>query len=208
MGVRTRTILVALALAAGQPGVAQAHLMATGMGPIYDGVIHFGLSPEDYLPVIALAFFAGLRGSPTVRRLLWVLPMTWLCGAIAALAGLSVPAGPLSWTTPVMFLVIGGGLAANLEISETAAAVVAAAFGGLRGVADISGVNASLPHLASLADMVASAVVVFAIAASLALPLKRPWMVIAMRVSGSWLAASGLLLAGWVWRYGTQIAGS
>ena len=32
--------------------------------------------------------------------------------------------------------------------------------------------------------------------------------VIAVRVSGSWLAAAGLLPAGWVWRYGARVAGS
>jgi hypothetical protein len=56
--------------------------------------------------------------------------------------------------------------------------------------------------------MAASVFVVFAIAASISLPLTRAWMVIAVRVSGSWLAASGLLLAGWVWRYGARATGS
>jgi hypothetical protein len=69
-------------------------------------------------------------------------------------------------------------------------------------------VPASLAHLGSLAGMAASAFVLFAIAASLSLALTRAWMVIAVRVSGSWLAASGLLLAGWVWRYGARAGGS
>jgi hypothetical protein len=29
-------------------------------------------------------------------------------------------------------------------------------------------------------------------------------MIVATRVSGSWLAASGLLLAGWILRYGAK----
>jgi hypothetical protein len=32
------------------------------MGPIYDGLLHFLTSPEDLVPVLALALFAGLRG--------------------------------------------------------------------------------------------------------------------------------------------------
>ena len=56
--------------------------------------------------------------------------------------------------------------------------------------------------------MVASVFVVFAVAASITLPLTRAWMVVAVRVSGSWLAASGLLLAGWVLRYGARATGS
>lgn len=208
MRARAWPVIVALVLAVAAPSVAQAHLNATGMGPIYDGITHFGLSPEDYLPTIALAFFAGLRGPATTRLLLAVLPLAWLAGGFAGLAGLAPPAAAMSAATAAMFLVVGGGLAANLEPPRIVIAGVAAALGALRGVADLSGVDASLPHLASLAGMAASVFVVFAVAASLTLPLTRAWMVIAVRVSGSWLAASGLLLAGWVWRYGARVAGS
>jgi urease accessory protein len=208
MRARTRLILVALAVAIAVPTAAQAHLVATGMGPIYDGITHFGLSPEDYLPTVALAFFAGLRGPASVRLLLAVLPLAWLAGGLAALAGLALPAAALSAATAVMFLSIGGGLAANLDLPRPASAAAAAALGLLRGVADLSGVELSLPHFASLAGMAASVFVVFAIAASISLPLTRAWMVIAVRVSGSWLAASGLLLAGWVFRYGARAIGS
>jgi hypothetical protein len=207
MGAR-RLVLAALAIAAAAPGVAQAHLVATGMGPIYDGVTHFGLSPEDYLPAIALAFFAGLRGPTTVRLLLAVLPLAWLAGGLVALAGLAAPPAVISAATAAMFLAIGGGLAANLNLPRWGSAAAAGALGALRGAADLSGVELSLPHFASLAGMAASVFVVFAIAASLTLPLTRAWMVIAVRVSGSWLAASGLLLAGWVWRYGARVTGS
>lgn len=208
MGARGRLAVAALALAITAPTAAQAHLVATGMGPIYDGVTHFGLSPEDYLPVIALAFFAGLRGPPTSRLLLAVLPLAWMAGGLAAFAGLAPPAAASTAATAAMFLVIGGALAANLDAPRVVSASAAACLGALRGVADLVGVTASLPHLASLAGMAASVFVVFAIAASLVLPLSRAWMVVAVRVSGSWLAASGLLLAGWVWRYGARVAGS
>ena len=33
------------------PGAARAHLVATGLGPVYDGAAHFALSPEDYVPI-------------------------------------------------------------------------------------------------------------------------------------------------------------
>lgn len=207
MGAR-RPILVAAVLAVLAPGAAQAHLAATGMGPVYDGITHFGLSPEDYLPVIALAFFAGLRGPQAARLLLGVLPLAWLFGGVAAFAGLAPPAAALAAATAVMFLAIGGLLAANLDLPAWACAGPAAVLGLLRGVADLSGVEANLPHVASLAAMAGSVFVVFAIAASITLPLTRMWMIIAARVSGSWLAASGLLLAGWVWRYGARAAGT
>lgn len=208
MGVRRHlTLAAALATALAVPTAAQAHLVATGMGPLYDGVVHFGLSPEDYLPVVALAFFAGLRGATSSRSLLAVLPLAWVAGGLAAFAGLAPPPAALAAATAVMFLVIGCGLAANLDLPRWASALAAAALGLLRGLADVAGVAPSLPHLGSLAGMAAAVFTVFAIAASLILPLSRAWMLIAVRVSGSWLAASGLLLAGWVWRYGARAAG-
>ena len=33
------------------------------MGPIYDGLMHFLMSPEDLVPALALALLAGLRGA-------------------------------------------------------------------------------------------------------------------------------------------------
>ena len=52
---------------------AEAHLNSTGMGPFYDGLVHFLMSPEDIIPVFALALLAGLRGANYGRRALFVL---------------------------------------------------------------------------------------------------------------------------------------
>jgi hypothetical protein len=59
---------------------AEAHLNSTGMGPIYDGLVHFLTSLEDLVPVLALALLAGLRGPSYGRRALFVLPSAWLLG--------------------------------------------------------------------------------------------------------------------------------
>ena len=37
-------------------------MITTGLGPVYDGVAHFALTPEDSIPVAGLAVLAGLRG--------------------------------------------------------------------------------------------------------------------------------------------------
>src|SRR5664279_6134020 len=59
---------------------AQAHLNSTGMGPLYDGLTHFLLSPEDFVPVLALALLAGLRGAAYGRWALFTVPAAWLLG--------------------------------------------------------------------------------------------------------------------------------
>ena len=59
---------LALAFAFGlSPGLADAHLINTGLGPVCDGITHFALSPEDFLPAIALALLTGLRGKSCAR---------------------------------------------------------------------------------------------------------------------------------------------
>src|SRR3974390_837844 len=65
---------------------AQAHLNSTGMGPLYDGLMHFLLSPEDFVPVLALALLAGLRGASHGRRALFTLPAAWFLGGLLGLS--------------------------------------------------------------------------------------------------------------------------
>ena len=81
---------IGLGLLAALP--AQAHLVDTGLGPVYDGIAHFALTPEDLLPALALAVLAGLRGADSARRVVFVLPLAWL--------GAAVLAASLSWSWP------------------------------------------------------------------------------------------------------------
>ena len=40
--------------------IAGAHLVTTGLGPFYDGISHFFLSPEDLLPALSRQHPCGL----------------------------------------------------------------------------------------------------------------------------------------------------
>jgi hypothetical protein len=187
------------------PATAQAHLTVTGMGPLSDGVAHFALSPEDFLPVVGLGLLAGLRGPTTARAWLAALTLGWAAGGAAALAGLGPPSIVASAATALLYLTIGGLLAANRAVGPTWGGVLAASLGLVRGEADLQGVAPGFVHAIALAGMAASAFVVFALAASITLPLRRAWMIVAARVSGSWLAALGLLFAGWLIRFGPAV---
>lgn len=205
--MRTRAaIAVAVAvLALVVPAVAQAHLVATGMGPIYDGVSHFGLSPEDWLPVIALGLYAGLRGPAHARAALAAVTLGWLGGGAVAMAGLAPPPIVLPALTALLYLGVGGLLAANRDFKPAVAAGAGVALGLVRGLADLAGVVGSLAHALTLLGMAASVFVVFALAVSVTLPMRRIWMIVAARVGGSWLAALGLLFAGWILRFGAAV---
>lgn len=192
-------------LASLAPASAHAHLVVTGMGPLFDGISLFALSPEDFLPVIALAFFAGLRGPRYARVLFWTIPLGWLIGGGLAMVALTPPDIVLSAMTAVLFLMVGGLLAANPGLSVAVCTGFGALLGIVRGMADLANVQESPAHVLGLLGMGATIFVTFAIAASVTLPLKRLWIIAVARVCGSWLAALGLLLAGWILRYGAVI---
>ena len=65
-------MLIFLVTSLGNASLANAHLVTTGMGPVYDGIGHFLLTPEDFVPVLSLALYAGLRGADCGRRALYV----------------------------------------------------------------------------------------------------------------------------------------
>lgn len=203
--MKRRALLAMAGLAALFPQAADAHLVTTGMGPLYDGITHFALSPEDFLPVIALAFYAGLRGPASARAGLAAVVTGWIAGGALALAGVAPQGSALPAATAILFLGIGGALAADLALQPVLVAALGLALGLVRGDADLAGVALTLPHGGTLAGMSAAVFALFALAASLTLPLERLWAIVAARVGGSWLAALGLLFAGWILRYGAAI---
>jgi urease accessory protein len=204
--MKARHVVLVAALALAAPRAAEAHLVSSGMGPLYDGVIHFALSPEDGLPVVALGLYGGLRGPASARLMLAVLPLAWLVGGLLASAtgGGAAPI-VLAVASAAILLAVGGLLAANLPLPSSLCAVAAGTLGLVRGFADLAGAPITSGAVLTTLGMSAAVFAVFALAASVTLPLRRFWMIIAARVTGSWLAAAGLLLAGWIIRYGARV---
>jgi urease accessory protein len=114
---------------------AQAHLMNIGFGPFYDGLMHLLIPPEDLLPVVALALFAGLQGPALGRIVLFALPLAWLTGSIVA-GLLDIP----PFTVPVMMtlvtIALGILLAADKPLPPALIASIAILLGLLHGSAD------------------------------------------------------------------------
>jgi len=191
--------LVAAALATlTSPATARAHLNSTGMGPLYDGVLHFVLSPEDLLPVLGLALLAGLRGGAQSRRVLFVLPVAWLLGG---LAGTAAPAtGGSPFVSAAWFLLLGGLVAADARVPQGVTVGLAVVLGLSHGWLNGSGMGDFWPAVGALAGLTASVFIVVALGSAPVVSLRAHWARIAVRVAGSWVAASGLLLLGWAAR--------
>ena len=176
------------------PVRAEAHLNSTGMGPVYDGLLHFLQSPEDVIPVLALALFAGLRGAAHGRWALFVLPAAWLLGGLVGLASTS---SGNSILTVVSFLLLGGLVAADARLSLRATTVIAALLGLQHGYLNGAGMEQPGIGVVALLGVVFMVFIFVAFSTALVVSLRWPWTRIAVRVAGSWIVASGLLMLGW-----------
>ena len=178
---------------------ARAHLVDTGLGPLYDGIAHFAMTPEDLLPALALAVLAGLRGADAARRVVFVLPLAWLLGAALASA--------LSWAWPAVpawlpLLLLGALVTLDRPLPRGALTAIAAGSSLLLGAASGQAMAQAGAGVRGVIGSVAALFVTSTLVAAAAVAWQGGWLRLAWRVAGSWLAASGLLLLGWSVRGG------
>jgi len=174
--------------------------MTTGLGPVYDGLLHLAMSPEDLVPVLALALLAGLRGATHGRRALFVLPPAWLAGG---LAGLAVHGRVSATATSFSFVLLGGLVAADARLPLGVTTGLAATLGLLHGYLNGAAMDGPGQGAFALLGIIAAVFTLVALAASVVVPLRAAWARVVVRVGGSWIAAIGLLLLGWGLRPGT-----
>jgi len=177
---------------------AEAHLVTTGLGPIYDGVGHLLVSPEDLVPVLALALLAGLNGPTAGRTALFFLTAAWLVGGVA---GAFVGAPWISSaTTAGSFLVLGILTAVDRRLSPALVATLAVAAGLLHGWLNGVALVVAGREALGLVGIVGTIFVLVTIAAAVVVSRQSGWARVASRVAGSWVAAIGLLMVGWAFR--------
>jgi hydrogenase/urease accessory protein HupE len=178
------------------PSYASAHLVTTGLGPVYDGIGHLVMTPEDLIPTLAIALFAGLRGAAPGRRALFVLPLAWFAGGLLGVIIEGLPTFPVA---AISFLILGVLVAADLNLSPklftTIVVVVGLVHGVLNGVALKDGAG-----ILGLIGIMSTLFVIVAIVSAFIVSLKKPWAKIVVRVAGSWVAAMGMLMFGWLMR--------
>jgi urease accessory protein len=174
---------------------AQAHLATTGLGPVYDGISHLLLSLDDLLPVLAMAMLAGLNGPTAARWAAFALPAAWLGGGIVGLhAGLT---GLPAYITSLSLLLIGILVAADLRLRPPVVSAAATVLGLLHGTLNGAGIAMAGREASALVGTVGAIFVIGVLVAAAVVSLRVPWARIVVRVAGSWIAATGLLLLGW-----------
>jgi hydrogenase/urease accessory protein HupE len=170
---------------------AEAHLVTTGLGPVYDGISHFLVSPEDLVPVLVMALLAGQCGPETARRVLLALPASWLVGGLVAFVA---PPAPPTELTGLIFILLGGLVAAHLRPPVAAVIALASVLGLFKGFINGSAISSARADMVSLLGIVATVFVATALVAAAAIAITWPPAKIAFRVLGSWTTATGVLL--------------
>jgi len=178
------------------PSHAAAHLVTTGMGPVYDGIGHLLLTPEDLVPVLAIALYAGLRGTVAGRRMMFLLPFAWFVGG---LAGSAVNAATSIPIPAISSLILGGLVATDLCMPAAAVSGLAIVLGLVHGFLNGAALKDGAGTLGLIGIMTMLFVLV-TLASALVVSLGKPWARIVVRVAGSWIAAIGLLMFGWALR--------
>jgi len=187
-----------LVSACGLASPAQAHLVQTGFGDFYDGIAHVALTPADLLLVIAVALLAGQRGTLAARWTLFALPVAWLVG------GLIGTRMPDETTLPVLTTVSFGVAGILVVFDARVPAAVVAGFGvsaGLvHGIVNGATLSPTGASLLGLSGAVSAVFCLFAMLSAQVATLQAGWTRIAVRAAGSWIAAAGLLMLGWLAR--------
>ena len=192
--VLKRSALIGLLALAAAP--AHAHLVETGFGAFYDGIAHVVLTPADLLVVVALALLAGQRGTQAARWALLALPLAWLVGGVV---GMLFPSDlTLPVLTTLTFGLAGVLVALNTSLKVAVVALFTVMAGLLHGY--VNGASLGGSGTLALAGAVSAACCLFAILAAQVTTIRAAWGRIALRAVGSWVAAAGLLMLGWLAR--------
>ena len=193
---RVAARIVPLALLAGVPGAAHAHLVNSGLGPFYNGTLHLLLSPGDLLVVLAVGLLAGQSGKPSARWAAIVLPLAW---GGAALAGLLLGTATASgWIGVALLILLGALVAAGVRLPPSLMASLAALTGLVHGLDNAGAFVASDSAPVAIAGIASGVLILTLLTAALAVSPRADWTRIALRVGGSWIAAIGLLMLGWL----------
>ena len=189
---------LALALALfGMPSLAHAHLVNTRLGGFYDGMLHPLTGFEDALPWLALAILAAFQGAQRARWLLLTFPLGLLAGGGSweLMPGLSfVPA-----LSVALIAIVGLAVATAIVLPLPITLAFGAIVGLVHGYLNAQAMAETTDHLLFISGVTAVGYVTITLTIACAIAFlqgKGSWQAIALRASGSWIAAVGIMAFG------------
>jgi urease accessory protein len=189
---RGRLFIALLALS----GEAAAHGSVKGLGNFSNGFLHPLIEPTHLISLVALGLVIGQRGLERSEP-------AASCFAAGSVAGLALAGFGWTLETEVPLLAIAALAGILVATSATLPRLIYGVGAALFGLGIGLG---SRPELASGSAMIATLVgaglganVWMLNVVALVMLLKRPWLLILVRVVGSWASASAILvLALWI----------
>lgn len=179
-------------MAALPAGAAWAHGEIKGVGAFYSGVLHPYISPAHLIALIALGLLFGQRGVRASRQ-----AMGALMAALGLGLWLSLRLSGLPEPDPLL-LVLGSLFGLSVVMARQWPAWVLVPLSALAGLAVGLGSApdgmAPAQRSAALVGTLIGATLCTACLAGMVHHLHRPWTLVGVRVVGSWLSASAILV--------------
>jgi hydrogenase/urease accessory protein HupE len=118
-----------------------------------------------------------------------------LLGSLLGLSASVASTGTLG--AALWFLLLGGLVVVDAKLSLRSMTALCALLGLVHGYLNGTGMGFSGPAVVAVVGLAAAVFVLAVLVAALVVRLQAQWSRIAVRVAGSWIAASGLLMVGW-----------
>jgi urease accessory protein len=173
------------------PSVAWAHTAIKGIGGFYNGLLHPFVVPAHLLSLLAIALLMGQQDRETAGRNFVGFALAFPAGLIIANLGVKLP---FEYLPMAVAAVLGLAVAAKPPIPAFfiyIAAMATAFVVGWDSPTDEPGIPAA--SLFGFGVTLGAFYIVIMVTA-LTLARKRPWQGIAVRVAGSWIAASSVMI--------------
>jgi hydrogenase/urease accessory protein HupE len=190
MSNKWKASLVGLALLVSDS--ALAHAPIEGIGNFYNGLLHPILIPAHLLLLVAIGLFIGQQGSEKVEATLASFALATIIGLTLSWFSIGIQAESL-----ILILSTATGLliAFNPQVKRPVAMIVGALTGFSLG---IDSAQEMLSGQEKLASLFGSGIAIYFLALyPMALSSyfnKKTWQKIGVRIVGSWVAASSLLV--------------
>jgi urease accessory protein len=191
------TALVTWALVWLHPAPALAH-GSLAVGDFYSGMLHPLLHFETLLPTLALALWSGQLGSPHS----WRLPLAFLgaalVGTVTGVLEIDLQLGPASLR--LSMLVLGFLVAARAKLPAWLAMTMALLLGLFDGQTHTYDPETKIERpLLFIAGVGASIGLILFHVVTRVVRYRAFWVQTGVRVVGSWIAATGLLVLALEW---------
>jgi urease accessory protein len=173
------------------PASALAHPMK-GVGDFYAGMLHPMISVECVLPIIALSLLAGQQNRRTAIGILLSFPIASVLGA---LLGLVLPVSPfVAVINTAAMAVLGILVALNRTLPLQISVILSAVLGLTVGWANGGELTSDTSAYRFIPGLAVVGLLLISYGIGLVHHLDKPWAKIGVRVTGSWIAAVGILV--------------